>query len=150
MARDAGAETIPPEEVAFHSLSFGDPSGRLFWWRGRLFRAIAAQHAPFFHQLLGTGVFQDLVRKGLVVPTSETSLSLSGYDLVLEHEVVPFVSYAAEWCGAMLRDAALAVLDLEQELLESGLTLQDAHPWNLLFRGAYPQYVDVGSIVPAD
>jgi hypothetical protein len=49
----------------------------------------------------------------------------------------------------MLRDAALAVLDLEIELAGAGLTLQDAHPWNVLFDGPTPYWVDFGSIVPA-
>ena len=49
----------------------------------------------------------------------------------------------------MLRDAALLTLDLCIRLAEHGLTLQDGHPWNILFDGPKPVYVDVGSIVPA-
>jgi hypothetical protein len=49
----------------------------------------------------------------------------------------------------MLQLAALVVLDLELELTPLGLTLQDAHPWNVLFHGPTPLWVDFGSIVPA-
>jgi hypothetical protein len=49
----------------------------------------------------------------------------------------------------MLKDAALTIIDLELLLAKHGLTLQDAHPWNILFDGCRPLYVDFGSIVPA-
>jgi ribosomal protein L11 methylase PrmA len=65
--------------------------------------------------------------------------------VVLEHERVPFVSYPYEWTFGMLRDAALLQLDLELAALEEGLTLKDATPYNVQFRGSEPLFIDVGS-----
>jgi len=62
---------------------------------------------------------------------------------------VPFVSYPYEWCATMLKDATLLLIDLATELAKQNLTLQDAHPWNVLFDSCRPIYVDFGSIVPA-
>src|SRR6185295_16755622 len=42
--------------------------------------------------------------------------------------------------------AALLVLDLQATLATRGLTLQDAHTWNVLFDGVRPVFVDFGSI----
>jgi SAM-dependent methyltransferase len=48
----------------------------------------------------------------------------------------------------MLRDAALLTIDLADALVQERCTLQDAYPWNVLFRGAQPVHVDFTSIVP--
>lgn len=140
---------IPLTEVEFHPLSFGDPNGRLFVWKGQLYRGINQGRASFYKQLFQDDVVRSLVEKGLLVHTELTDLALDEYELVLRHHYVPFVSYPYEWCGTMLKDAALLIVDLEIELAKHGLTLQDAHPWNVLFDGCRPVYVDFGSIVPA-
>lgn len=139
---------IPATEVRFHPLSFGDPNGRVFWWQGRLYRGIPEGKAGFYKEQFSKGIVQSLVARDLLVGTEVTDLTLDGYPLVLSHKTVPFVTYAPEWCGAALKAAALKVLDLQIALMREGLMLQDAHPWNVLFDGPKPVYVDVGSIVP--
>jgi SAM-dependent methyltransferase len=89
------------------------------------------------------------MNKGLLIETELTSLQIDGYEMVLRHRELPFTTYPYEWCAAMIKDAALLVVDLEIELAQYVLTLQDAHPWNVLFDGAKPVYVDFGSIAPA-
>ncbi len=39
-------------------------------------------------------------------------------------------------------------LDLCIRLADKELTLQDAHPWNILFDGHSPVFIDLGSITP--
>jgi hypothetical protein len=46
----------------------------------------------------------------------------------------------------MLKDAALLTLNIQRRLVTSGLTLKDAHPWNILFDSCNPLFIDVGSI----
>ena len=104
---------------------------------------------PFYEHLLSEGILRDLMRRQLVVDTEITDLELDEYALVLKHRTVPFASRCYEWCGEMLKAAALSVLELERELLKYGLTLQDAHPYNVLFAGPTPVWVDLGSLVPA-
>jgi len=48
----------------------------------------------------------------------------------------------------MLKDAALTILELAIALAERGLSLRDAHPWNVLFDWSRPVYVDLTSIMP--
>src|ERR1043166_4891681 len=142
-------QQLHTNEVAFHPSSKAtDPNGRLFEWQGQLYRAIDQRHAAFCRDLFSKGVIDRLSSKGLIVDTELQSLVLDGYELVLKHRKIPFVSYPYEWTGTMLKDAALLQLHLELELLAYDLTLQDAHPWNIVFDGAQPVFTDIGSIIP--
>jgi hypothetical protein len=140
---------VPPEEIQVHPLSFVDPNGRLFWWSGDLYRAISNGEADRYKGLFEDQIVQQLVESGFLVGSDLTELSLEGFPLVIRHHALPFPSYPTEWCGPMLQEAALLVLDLQKELSSRGMQLQDAHPWNVLFDGPKPYYVDLGSIVPA-
>jgi hypothetical protein len=136
------------DQVTFHPFSHEDWSGRVFSWEGGVYRAISGERAPFYEHLLSQGILRDLIRQQLLIDTEISDLELDGYAFVLKHRTVPFVSHCYEWCGEMLKAAALAVLELERELLKQGLTLQDAHPYNVLFTGPMPVWVDLGSLVP--
>ncbi len=136
------------DQVVFHPFSYGDWTGRVFSWEGGIYRAISSERAAFYEHLLSQGILRDLIRRQLLIDTEITGLELAGYALVLKHRTVPFVSHCYEWCGEMLKAAALSVLQLERELLNYGLTLQDAHPYNVLFDGPTPVWVDLGSLVP--
>jgi hypothetical protein len=140
---------IPPEEVRFHPHSFGDPAGRLFWWRGDLYRGVRAVAAPFVAEAVQS-VLPRLVEKRLVPPTIPTDLVADGFELVLRHEQVPFTAYPTEWCPEMLREASLLYLDLVVELADDGLGIKDMNPWNIVFDGPRPLFVDVMSIAPLE
>lgn len=138
--------SIPSAELRFHPHSFADDAGRLFRWNGQLYRGIRSKQAGFFAQLFRDGVVRSLIERGLLVDTELTDLSVDGYAMVVRHRSIPFVSYPNEWCATMLRDAALTLIDITLELRQQGLTLKDAHPWNILFDGAKPVWVDLTSI----
>jgi hypothetical protein len=134
------------DQVKFHPHSYADPDGRLFWFDGVLHRAISQEKTPFFARLFEDGTLADLMNHRILVRSELTDLALDGYGMVLRHTVVPFVSYPNEWCATMFKDAALTYLDLLQQLIQRGLTIKDTHPWNFLFDGAQPAYVDLTSI----
>jgi hypothetical protein len=140
-------DQISYDEVTFHPHSFGDPAGRLFWWRGELYRGIRSEWAPILRQLFRDGIIQRLVDGGLLIETLPTSLKIDDYEMVVSHRHVPFASYPEEWCPAMLKDAALTKIQLLTELARYRFTLKDAHPWNILFDAWKPVYVDISSIV---
>jgi hypothetical protein len=87
------------------------------------------------------------VDRGLLIETAINPMTLADYDLVVQHRQVPFVSYPQEWCPAMFKRAVRHIVDLALELAGHGLMLKDAHPWNVLYEGTAPVYVDWGSIV---
>jgi SAM-dependent methyltransferase len=69
---------------------------------------------------------------------------------IVEHERIPFVSFPYEWPPAMLHAAASLTLDLAESMLEDGLGLKDATPYNVLFRGCKPVFVDLLSFERRD
>jgi SAM-dependent methyltransferase len=140
---------IPATEQHWLSESFVDPNGRLFEWRGELYRALDPVYAARWQQWAKSGVIDGLVRDGLLIESEWSGLKTDSGKAVLHHRRVAVQSYCYEWPPAMLLDAALLTIDLCIRLAEHGLTLQDGHPWNILFEGTKPIYVDAGSIVPA-
>jgi SAM-dependent methyltransferase len=69
-----------------------------------------------------------------------------GWAALLRHERIPFVSYPYEWPFSSLKRAALLQLDLLVDAIGAGLMLKDGTPYNVLFDGARPMYIDIGSI----
>jgi SAM-dependent methyltransferase len=70
--------------------------------------------------------------------------------VVVEHERIPFPSFPYEWPPAMLHACGELMLDLAQSLLEDGLGLKDGTPYNVLFRGPDPVFVDLLSFERRD
>lgn len=146
-------ETQPGEagatrERRWVGLSYSDPNGRVFEQDDRILRAIGAERAGFYRQLLKNPTIVSLMAEGLLVESWIPVFDTPGAELVVEHKRVATVSYPFEWSPELLREAASATLRIEQRLRPAGLTLQDAHPWNLLFDGTRPVFIDLGSIVP--
>ena len=134
----------------FHPQSGMDYWGRLFWRGENLYRGIGDGRATFYRGLLAKGVVQEMVDKRLLVNSWAAGWSTPEYPLVLQHRVIPTISFAAEWCMLQFQAAALLVLDLEMALRPHNLTLESVSPWNVLFEGAHPYYVDFCSIAPLE
>lgn len=137
---------IPEAEIEFHPTSYADSNGQLFYWKGKLFRGIGAERSDWFKELFERGIIAELQDQKLLSSARLTDYSTEQFSLVIEHDLLPFVSYSYEWTVPMLRDAALCVLKLEAALRRKGLALQDAHSGNVLFHHAQPLWVDLGSI----
>jgi SAM-dependent methyltransferase len=84
-----------------------------------------------------------------MVPSTITDIEIddANVSLVVQHERVKPATYCVEWCPGMLFDAATTTVDLLDALLDRNAILQDAYPWNILFRGVNPVFVDLTSIV---
>ncbi len=75
------------------------------------------------------------------------------WGVVVEHERIPFPSYPHEWAPEMLYAAGKLTIELASQALEDDFGLKDATPYNILFRGANPVFVDLLSFerrVPGD
>lgn len=83
--------------------------------------------------------------------TPAPTTTSSPWALVLEHEVVPFVSYPFEWPFGMLRDAAVLHLEVLTEALDRNVTTKDGHAYNVQWWGSRPSFIDASSFtMPAD
>jgi SAM-dependent methyltransferase len=143
---------IPASEITRDPSSYVDPQGFLFHWQDRILRCVDAAARGPFDQLLADGTLERLSTDFNLVRSWREEVSIAGHDgaLILGHEKIAPVTFCAEWGPSMLRTAARATLDIQEELACQNLGLQDAYPWNVLFDGVVPRFVDVTSIVPAD
>lgn len=129
-----------------------DTGAEVFLKDGRVFRGIYPGKEELYEHVLGICTRENLFQFGIVAThelTTNLNLQLP-YAWILEHERIPFISYPHEWPASMLKEAALFHLRLFSKLGEHGLTFKDWHPYNILFRGTKPVFVDFSSIIPHD
>jgi hypothetical protein len=145
---------LPPQS-RFDSGSFRDRSGYVFRSGGRILRTLDQDAVRAWRALSASAFFATAVRSGKLIGTAELPAAdverleeASGWAAVLEHEIVPFVSYPFEWSFGMLRAAAELQLELLAEALRAGLTMKDASSYNVQWRGARPVFIDVPSFEP--
>jgi SAM-dependent methyltransferase len=138
--------------------SFRDPGGRVFAFDGRIYRLIHASGAADFAAYLDSKAARRAVESGHIVTTrvldateaaalrQEAGIGDTPESQIVEHQRIPFASFPYEWPPEMLHAAGILTVDLARELLAEGLGLKDGTPYNVLFRGAEPVFVDVLSI----
>ena len=155
--------------AAFDAGSFRDRSARVFSADGKIFRALSADGLSDWTRLRQTRFFSQAMLDGTVVRTEQVPVSNlpagTVFDLaadpdcnpaddsvkwvaVLQHQVVPVVTYPYEWCFSMLRDAALLTLSLLQQAIAEDFILKDATPYNIQFIGTRPVFIDTSSFTP--
>lgn len=134
-------------EVTFSASSLVDEVGKVFFFGGRVFRAIyTEQHARFFKEILSSAWISDVFQAGLVETWVPDDLTLDGTELVLEHQYIPYALHPAECTAYMHWLSAKTMVKVNLELSHHGMVLKDAHPWNLMFHKGSPVFVDFGSI----
>jgi SAM-dependent methyltransferase len=129
-----------------------DSAGEAFIADGRVLRGIYAGHGATYREILEVCEQGRVFDRGIIATRllPENPIPALNYDIVLEHDLVPFVTYPHEWSATMLKEAALFHLRLFEDLSAYGLTLKDWHPYNILFRGTEPVFVDFTSIIQQD
>lgn len=120
------------------SASFRDPSGFLFSRSGVLYRQINRAYANDYTRLMDSGLYEKLVKAGLLIPHEETEQAPADAQReeafkVIQPERVPFISYPYEWSFSQLKDAALATLSIQKRALKQGMSLKDASAYNIQF-----------------
>jgi SAM-dependent methyltransferase len=146
--------------------SFRDPAGSLLRLDGRILRVIsgagAADLAAFLHaksaseffesgRVAGTRILDEAaVTELLSNPFFRSVHSAYEAALTVEHERIWFPSYPYEWPPEMLHRAAELTLELARKLLADGIGLKDGTPYNVLFRGPEPVFIDVLSFERRD
>ena len=125
--------------------SFRDPDGFLFAAGNILYRQVNLAYRNHYDRLMGSGLFQELGKKDLLISHTETDMARKfSHDAykIIRPEVVPFISYPYEWCFDQLKDAALATLQIQKCALDFGMTLKDASAYNIQFFHGKPKLID--------
>ncbi len=120
--------------------SFRDPSGYVFKDKGKVFRQVNPSYFETYDLLVQKGVYETLMREGLLIQHTETQRCETG--ITLEPQQVPFISYPYEWSFSQLQDAALLTLNLQKRLIALGFSLKDASAYNVQFLGYKPIFID--------
>jgi 2-polyprenyl-3-methyl-5-hydroxy-6-metoxy-1,4-benzoquinol methylase len=139
--------------------SFRDPGGCCFTWCNRVFRIVNPAALAEIEPFLATPTANRFMSQKQLIPTrklneGELNELRRTVDLeeifqrheigaVFEHERVVFPSYPYEWPPETLYAAGMLTLDLAQACLIEGYGLKDATPYNVLFRGSKPVFIDV-------
>jgi SAM-dependent methyltransferase len=139
--------------------SFRDPAGRVFASAERVIRVVEGSAAADLACLLASTTARRFVAAGhlvgtrLLEPTEIADLRREGElgdalridpsAAVVEHQPVAFPSYPHEWPPEMLEAAGSLTLDLAEALSPDGWGLKDATPYNVLFTGPVPVFVDL-------
>jgi len=146
------------------NLSLRDPSGTLFEVDSKLIRQIHPQGKTDWEYFKKSKTLKHFVEQGLFVRTwelndqdiSEVVTKIGSHsgstsqDFYLGHDKISFANYPYEWAPEMLKAAGLLTLDLALALAKENLGLKDATPFNILFSGCRPVFVDVLSVEKRD
>jgi SAM-dependent methyltransferase len=134
--------------------SFRDPAGSVIRSRDRILRVVRPEFVAEVETFLSTQTAREFVESGMLISSeripSDALADLGSEEALYEHERVPFPSYPYEWPAEMLHAAGILTLDLALKTLDEGYGLKDASPYNVLFRGPRPVFVDVLSFEKRD
>jgi hypothetical protein len=125
--------------------SFRDPSGFIFRRDGTVYRQVNSVCASDYEQLMMSGLYEDLARRGMLIPHEEAAVQPEDAALaykVLRPELVPFISYPYEWCFGQLKDAGLLILKIQKRALRHDMSLKDASAYNIQYTHGHPVLID--------
>ncbi len=136
-------------------LSFRDPDGFVFRSGERIFRCVFPHATDDVLAFLSSALAVRLMADGALVRTAiltepldpavraEWEAHIPDRAILLEHAPVRFASYPYEWAPEMLHSAAALTLRLAREALGAGFGLKDATPYNVMFKGPKPVFIDL-------
>ena len=123
------------------SSSFRDPSGFMFQEGGQWFRQVNERYRPDFEALVGSGLYDELVAAGRLIPHAEVAPREGAWKVLKPHQI-DTISYPYEWCFSQLKDAALATLAIQVAAIERGMSLKDASAYNIQFLDGRAVHID--------
>jgi len=144
-------------------ISLRDPAGQIHFIDGRVIRLVNKQGQSDLEIFLRSSASQEFFDSRQIVKTfyledkdvaelfeGKEIKYANGENVAIEHERVPFATYPYEWSPEMLYAAAEMTLNMAEKLIDEGLGLKDATPYNVLFRGSEPVFVDLLSFEKRD
>ena len=122
--------------------SFRDPSGFLFEQNGKVLRQLNLSYQEEYDQLMGSGLYEALTKRQLLIPHVEIDNGATDCYKTLEPAQIAYISYPYEWSFSQLKDAALLTLEVQIEALKFGMSLKDASAYNVQFHNGKAIFID--------
>ncbi len=129
-----------------HFASFKDPAAKVFLIEDEnenIYRELYSVYRPHYNHFKSSGLADELIKKNWVIPFEE--LIYPNDSIILKTRKIPFVSFPYEWTFNQWKDAALLTLKIQFQALKYGMILKDATPFNIVFKGNKPIFVDISS-----
>jgi len=127
--------------------SYRDSAARVVKKADGWYRYIFKAYQKEFDYLTQSGLYQELIGKGLMIAHQEVPADNGDPDIykVIRPEQIGFQSYPFEWSYGQWRKALLALLDINTIALKYGMILKDATPFNFYFTGGKAVLLDTTS-----
>src|SRR5690349_8491040 len=94
------------EDIIFSDASLVDSFGRVFFYHGRIFRAVFEHQEEHATYLISSELYKELQSKKYIPSTWKSDYHLDGYCMVLEHEYIS-KSQPHHWSFDMYKEAIL-------------------------------------------
>ncbi len=133
-----------------HPASYRDPSGFIFIRDGIYYRQVNTIYAEDFEVLLSSGLHRELTEKKWLIEHEEIPDPGPGIHKILKPRQIDFINYPYEWCFSQYKEAALLTLRIQQLSMTYGMSLKDATPFNIVFEGSRPVFIDTLSFEKYD
>jgi SAM-dependent methyltransferase len=132
-------------------VSFRDPDGFVFRSGARIYRCVYPHAAEHLRSFLGSPFAIAQMERGTLAgvtsqadaPGPDAPAALPAGSVILEHRGITFPNFPYEWAPEMLQRAAALTLQLAEEALAEGFGLKDGTPFNIMFEGPAPVFLDV-------
>jgi hypothetical protein len=137
---------IEPERL-FMISNIGDQMGKVFSYKGEIYRGVYKENMEDFLLIWNKGVLQVLGKQRLIPEITISEYCTDEFPLILHSKKV-CIQKNTMWSYAMVKEACILVSFLNDLLHEFKLTLLDGHLNNVTFDKNRPIFVDIGSIIP--
>ena len=139
-------------------VSFRDPDGFVFRSGARIYRCVYPHAVDDLRSFLGSPFAIAQMERGTLAgvtsspsaPEPEVSTAMPAGSMILEHRGITFPNFPYEWAPEMLHRAAALTLQLAEDALAEGFGLKDGTPYNIMFEGVTPIFLDVLSFEHRD
>lgn len=135
----------PEKRMIRDPASFRDPASQVYFQDGKVYRLIDKSYQAEYRKLTDSGLYQDLINLGCLVPHIEILETLGTDSLVISPRRIPFISYPYEWSFSQLKAMALETLTINELAMDHGMTLKDASAYNLQWLSGAPCFIDTCS-----
>ena len=137
--------------------SFRDPEGRVYTASGHTFRGVSAGasdrlrdflKSEFFKKRAGNSIVNTWeISPDQVIDSGVAASEVTNWNMWVEHETIPLVTFPYEWSFVSLQRAACLTLDLLADSVRNGYMLKDASAFNVQFIDQQPIFIDILSFI---
>lgn len=130
------------------TFSYKDPSAFVIKKADGIHRYITEDYKDEYDQLMDSGLYENLIVKGLMISHKE-ELSSRVIDeniyKTLFPEQINFISYPFEWSFSQWKDMIITYISVNELALQHGMILKDATPYNFTFYNGKCILIDTSS-----